>query len=94
MPLVLLLHHRLQRSHGRQRLAGAGDEESELANRGHGASGQHDDGDDRAHRHIALVELVEAADEQADADHLLRQRCKVDCDRRQPPHFFLRRGRH
>ena len=85
---------RLQRIQRRQRLARAGDEEGELADRRHGAAGEHDDGDDRAHRDLALVEQVEAADHQADADRCWRQRGEVDRDRGQPAHLFLRRGRH
>ena len=55
---------------------------------------EHDDRDDRAHRHLAFLEAIEAADQQADADHLLRHAGEVDRDRGQPAHALLGRRRH
>ena len=68
------LHHPLQRIERRERLLAAGDEERELADRLQRAAGKHDDGDDRAHRHLAGLEAIEAADQQADADRSAARR--------------------
>ena len=77
-----------------ERLLAAGHEECELADRLQRTARQHDDRDDRAHRHLAVLKAIEAADQQADADQLLRHAGEVDRDRGQPAHPFLGRCRH
>ena len=94
MALVRRVHHRLERIERGGRLLGARDEESELAHWRHCAPRQHDDGDDRAHRDLAVVEQIEAADHQSDAHQLLSDRSEVDGHGGQPPHAFLGGRRH
>ena len=92
--LVGRVHHPLERIERRHRLLAAGDEEGELPDRRHCAPSEHDDRDDRAHRDLAFVEQIEAADDQRDADQLLARRSNVDRDRGQPAQALLRRRGH
>ena len=94
LPLVLCIHHVLERGQRRERLLAARDEESELADRLERAARDHDDRDDRAHRHLASLEAVEAAHQQADADRLLRDAGEVDRDRGELAHPLARRRAH
>ena len=94
LSLIARFHHFLQRIERGGRLPRARDEEGELADRGERPSGEHHDRDDRAHRHFAGIEAIEAADQKADADELLRYAGQVYGNRGQPPHPLLRRRRH
>ena len=94
LPFVLRLHHPLQRIEGRESLTTARDQECELADRLEGTARDHDDRDDRAHRHLAFLEAIKAADEKADADRLLRDAREVDGDRGELAHALARRGAH